>query len=267
MTTSSNQPHNPIFASLISIGKVKPVQELISRCVMHSNIPVSIIGNSPTLNNLGGKELSAICGSMTIGFNAIPLHSFIVPDLWIFEVNDYWTTDTGQAVFAAAKKRMDRTGQMILVKDTFWQGKEGCRAVIDFISSLEKADVYFITKDHNIASNNFEQVQQQYLKLFAQDIRPDYLIRKRGSLAMAMFLCLIAEFKRINIIACELANSSYFHGVESQELHYTERAAYGLPMSKLLTAMVMAFQSAKGWQPSIKSNGGRLVDCGLAELI
>jgi hypothetical protein len=171
--------------------------------------------------------------------------------------------DTGFAVLDAIKSVNQ---QMILLKDMFCDNDTACQMVIDAISN-SSSECYY-THDYFMTGNTPETALQGYSRFFKQLSRSyaalDFLIRKRASITMALFLLLVSGFKRIHFVACELENSSYFTGLESHEIHLTEDRRYGMPVSDVIGAMIRAYNQHND-KASVYSYGGKLVKCGACE--
>lgn len=264
-------PCNRIFQHENIKHIFKPLAQLITDVSQIANSKQAyIVGNSSTIKAITLNQWLKIHEGFSIGFNTIPLFETFQPDLWILEVSNWWSSEIGAKALESAKKLFDGTGQRILIKDAYCDDREACAKIAEFALSIKNADVYLIENDYFIQGNGYGNLRERYREVFGSAKRhelPPMLIRKRGSLSMAFYLCLIAKFKQINVLAAELRDSSYFYGEQDNTEHLTECRRYGTPISEVIRAMVDAFADSWGVLPIIRASGGKLVDNGVAEVL
>lgn len=257
-----HKPVNAIFLPQIASGKLHSAGELINRLKMQNNQEAFIIGNSPTLNTLTRDQLERMARGFSIGLSSFALFQGFKADLLMTECSNFFLTDTGAAMLDAIKSGYQ--DKMVLLKDMFCDNDTACRTAIDAISNSE----CYYTHDYFMTGNTSETAFAGYSRFFKQLSKSyaglDFLIRKRASITMALFLLLVSGFKRIHFVACELENSSYFNGIESHEIHLTEDRRYGMPVSDVIGAMIKAYNQHND-NASVYSYGGKLVKCGACE--
>jgi hypothetical protein len=257
-----HKPMNAIFLPQIASGKLHSAGELINRLKMQNNQEAFIIGNSATLNTLTRDQLERMARGFSIGFSSFALFQGIKADVLFTECDKYVLTTDGKRMLDAIKSGYQN--RMVLLKDLFCADDDACMASLDAITDSE----CYYTHDYFMTGNTPETAFAGYSRFFKQLSKSyaslDFLIRKRASITMALFLLLVSGFKKIHFVACELENSSYFNGIESHEIHLTEDRRYGMPVSDVIGAMIKAYNQHND-NASVYSYGGKLVKCGACE--
>lgn len=261
---------NEYISSVIASGKFANVADLIDFAKSNNHKEAFIIGNSTGLKQITDEQWERVKNGFSIGFNGIPLFENFAPNVWMFEINNFWLSHIAQDIFKSAETRLDCVENFFLIKDTFCTEKNACEAVISFAEKIKRAKVAIIPQDIFIQGNTFDSAKENYKRLFqciAQGkVKPDYLVRKRGSVTMGLFLLLIAGFKRINFVGVDLQNSSYFYdNVENNEPHGTEDAKLGMPISDVISAMIQAFNDVSNDKVEFFAASGRLLDKNIAQ--
>ena len=261
---------NEYISRVIASGKFANVADLIDFAKSNNHKEAFIIGNSPTLKQITDEQWERVKNGFSIGFNGIPLFENFAPNVWMFEISNFWLSHIAQDIFKSAETRLDCVGNFFLIKDTFCKEINACEAVISFAEKIKRAKVAIIPQDIFIQGNTFDSAKENYKRLFqciAQGkVKPDYLVRKRGSVTMGLFLLLIAGFKRINFIGVDLTNNSYFYEKsDNKNLHLTENPSFGLPISDVISAMIQAFNEISNDKVKIFAASGRLLDKNIAQ--
>ena len=237
----------------INSGKIKPVAAIFKG--IDATQEAFIVGNSSTLNKLTPQQFKRINEGFTIGFASFALFQPIKADILMLELSDFWHTDTGLATLDAVKSRYLHDSK-VLLKDL---AKDEAQAAIDFANLTKTNDNIYFTPDVFFGGNEPAKVRAQYRQYFSQFANSDkieFLPRKRASITMALCLLLLAGFKKIHFVACELAHSKYFNGYEGAGVHLTEDKRYGLPVSEVIRQIIPA---------EVYSYGGRLARFGICK--
>ncbi len=261
---------NEYISSVIASGKFANVADLIDFANSNNHKEAFIIGNSTGLRQITDEQWERVKNGFSVGFNGIPLFEDFAPNVWMFEINNFWLSHIGQDIFKSAETRLDCVENFFLIKDTFCQELSACKAVISFADKIKHAKITIIPQDIFIEGNTFQAAKDNYKRLFeniAQDkIKSDFLVRKRGSVTMGLFLLIIAGFKRINFVGVELQNNSYFYNdVKDDRLHGTEDSVYGIPISEVISAMIQAYNEISVQKVEIFAASGRLLDKKIAK--
>lgn len=263
-------PTNEFIKNAIASGKFAKVSDLIEFVKSNNRKEAFIIGNSTGLRQITPEQWNRVRNCFSVGFNGIPLFEDFAPNVWIFEISNFWLSHIGQDIFKSAETRLDCVENFFLIKDTFCTETAACKAVISFAEKIKHAKVAIMPQDVFIEGNTFQAAKDNYKRLFeniAQDkIKSDFLVRKRGSVTMGIFLLLMAGFKHINFVGVDLQNSAYFYDdCDSGKVHGTEDPALGMPISDVISAMIQAYNEIHAEKIEIFAASGRLLDKKIAQ--
>ncbi len=263
-------PTNEFIKNVIARGKFAKVSDLIEFAKSNNHKEAFIIGNSPILKQITDEQWQRVKNGFSIGFNGIPLFEDFAPNVWVFEINNFWLSHIGQDIFKSAETRLDCVENFFLIKDTFCTETDACKAVISFAEKIKHAKITIIPQDIFIEGNTFQAAKDNYKRLFENiaqgKIKSDFLVRKRGSVTMGLFLLIIAGFKRINFVGVELQNNSYFYEEsDNKNVHLTENPVIGLPISEVISAMIQAYNEIHTEKVEIFAASGRLLDKKIAQ--
>lgn len=261
---------NEYISSVIASGKFSSIASLIEFARANNQKEAFIVGNSSSLKKVSSEQWERVTSGFSIGFNGIPLFESFAPNVWMFEISNFWLSHIAQDIFKQAETRLDCVENFFLIKDTFCTETSACEAVISFAEKIKRAKVAIIPQDIFIQGNTFDSAKENYKNLFQiidqGKVSPDYLVRKRGSVTMGLFLLLISGFKRINFIGVDLTNNSYFYEKsDNKNLHLTENPSFGLPISDVISAMIQAFNEISNDKVEVFAASGRLLDKNIAQ--
>jgi hypothetical protein len=258
---------NEYISSVIASGKFANVADLIEFAKSNNHKEAFIIGNSTGLRQITDEQWERVRNGFSIGFNGIPLFENFAPNVWMFEISNFWLSHIAQDIFKQAETRLDCVENFFLIKDTFCTEINACKAVISFTDKIKRAKVAIIPQDIFVEGNAVKVVKENYKRLFENcKSNPDYLVRKRGSVTMGLFLLLIAGFKRINFIGVDLTNNSHFYEEsDNKNVHLTENPSFGLPISDVISAMIQAFNEISSDKVEVFAASGRLLDKNIAK--
>lgn len=263
-------PTNEFIRNAIASGKFAKVSDLIEFAKSNNRKEAFIIGNSTGLRQVTDEQWQRVKNGFSIGFNGIPLFEDFAPNVWFFEISNFWLSHIGQDIFKSAETRLDCVENFFLIKDTFCQELNACKAVISFADKIKHAKVAIMPQDVFVEGNTIDVAKENYRRLFeyiAQGkIILNFLARKRGSISMGLFLMLVAGFKRINFVGVDLNNNSYFYEEsDNKNVHLTENPAIGLPISDVISAMIQAYNEVHAEKIEIFAASGRLLDKKIAQ--
>lgn len=263
-------PTNEFIKKVIASGKFVKVSDLIEFAKSNNRKEAFIIGNSTGLRQITPEQWQRVKNGFSVGFNGIPLFEDFAPNVWMFEIGNFWLSHIGQDIFKSAETRLDCVENFFLIKDTFCQELSACKAVISFAEKIKHAKVAIMPQDVFVEGNTIDSVKENYKRLFESvahgKIKPDFLARKRGSISMGLFLTLVAGFKRINFVGVDLNNNSHFYEEsDNKSLHLTENPAIGLPISDVIYAMIQAYNEVSMQKVEIFAASGRLLDKNIAQ--
>lgn len=263
-------PTNEFIKNAIASGKFAKVSDLIEFAKSNNRKEAFIIGNSTGLRQITDEQWNRVRNGFSVGFNGIPLLEDFTPNVWTFEISNFWLSHIGQDIFKSAETRLDCVENFFLIKDTFCTETDACKAVISFAEKIKHAKVAIMPQDVFIEGNAIEATKENYKILFDNALNgrttPNFLARKRGSISMGLFLLLVAGFKRINFVGVDLNNNSHFYEEsDNKNVHLTENPAIGLPISDVISAMIQAYNEIHTEKVEIFAASGRLLDKKIAQ--
>lgn len=263
-------PTNEFIKNVLASGKFAKVTDLIKFAKSNNHKEAFIIGNSTGLRQITDEQWQRVKNGFSIGFNGIPLFEKFTPNVWSFEISTFWLSHIAQNIFKSAETRLDCNENFFLIKDTFCQELNACKAVVSFADKIKHAKIAIIPQDVFVEGNAIEAAKENYKRLFDNALNckttPNFLARKRGSISMGLFLMLVAGFKRINFVGVELQNNSYFYDdCDSGKVHGTEDPVLGMPISDVISAMIQAYNEVHAEKIEIFAASGRLLDKKIAQ--
>ena len=263
-------PTNEFIKNVIASGKFAKVSDLIEFAKSNNHKEAFIIGNSTGLRQITPEQWNRVRNGFSVGFNGIPLFENFAPNVWMFEISNFWLSHIGKDIFKAAETRLDCVENFFLIKDTFCQELNACKAVVSFAEKIKHAKIAIMPQDVFVEGNTIETAKENYKRLFDNALNgkttPNFLARKRGSVSMGLFLMLVAGFRRINFVGVDLNNNSYFYEEsDNKNVHLTENPAIGMPISDVISAMIQAYNEVYAEKIEIFAASGRLLDKKIAQ--
>ena len=130
---------NEYISSVIASGKFANVADLIEFAKSNNHKEAFIIGNSTGLRQITDERWERVKNGFSIGFNSIPLFENFAPNVWMFEISNFWLSHIAQDIFKSAETRLDCVENFFLIKDTFCTEINACKAVIPFAEKIKRA--------------------------------------------------------------------------------------------------------------------------------